>query len=54
MLPVYEGETHIYLRCPNPECGKMAGYRKQLAIRGKAIKANGTIVETNAYDGEIK
>lgn len=52
MLPVYEGEGHIFLRCPN--CKKMDGRRKQLAIRGRIVKTDGYTVEVNTYDGEIK
>lgn len=53
MLPVYEGEGHIFLRCPNKECSKMDARRKQLQIRGSVTKMNGSTVEVNTYDGEI-
>lgn len=52
MLPIYEGEGHIFLRCP--DCKKMDARRKQLTIRGSIIKMDGRIIEVNTYDGEIK
>lgn len=52
MLPVYEAERHIFLRCPN--CKKMDSKMKQLTVRGKISKADGYIVEVNTYDGEIE
>jgi len=54
MLPVYEAERHIFLRCSNKSCGKMETRMKQLEVRGKIIKRDGTIVEVNVYDGEIE
>lgn len=54
MLPLYEGSTHIFLRCPNKECGNTDGRRKQTGVRGRIVKRNGCVVETNIYDGEIK
>lgn len=54
MLPAYEGPAHIFLRCPNKECGKMDGRRKQTDVRGKIVKRNGRVVEVNIYDGKIK
>lgn len=54
MISHYEGETHMFLRCPNEGCYKMVHKRKQLTIRGKIIKANGYSIEVNTYDGEIK
>jgi len=53
MLPVYEAERHIFLRCPNDGCYKMETRLKQLEIRGKVIQHYGNVVETNTYHGEI-
>jgi hypothetical protein len=53
MLVVYEGEGHIFLRCPNKGCGKMDGRRKQLSNRGMIVKKDGSVVEVNTYDGEM-
>ena len=53
MLPVYEAERHIFLRCPNKDCGKMDTKMKQLEIRGKVVKHDGVEVNVNTYDGVI-
>lgn len=53
MISQYEGETHIFLRCPNDGCYKMVARRKQLYIRGKIVKSDGYVIEVNTYDGNI-
>lgn len=51
---IFEGDGHMFYRCPNKSCNKMDARRKQIEKRGKIIKRDGTVVKVNTYDGKIE